>query len=121
MLVAGLEGLEHSTLANDIKNVVFIATDVHSAAQLCYARDYDGDGDQLVFHELIAGPLSAIRGPAPVTLDPTLGPVMLYGEGGLFNYGTIRVDSANGARFSADVRDEFGNVRVGSGLVLESE
>lgn len=85
MLVADLEGLEHSTLANDIKNVVFIATDVHSAAQLRYARDYDGDGDQLVFHELIAGPLSAIRGPAPVTLDPTLGPVMLYGEGGLSN------------------------------------
>ena len=107
--------------AANVTNVVFIATDVHSAAQLRYERDYDGDGDQLVFHELIAGPLSAIRGPAPVASDPTFGPVMLYGEGGIFNYGTIRIDNAKGARFSADVRDEFGNVRSGSELVLEPE
>jgi alkaline phosphatase D len=105
--------------AQDVHNVVFVATDVHSAAQLRYERDYDGDGDNLLFHELIAGPLSAIRGPAPVTLDPTLGPVMLYGEGELFNYGTIRVSTGNQARLSADVRDEFGHVRPGSELTLE--
>ena len=106
--------------AQNVQNLVFIATDVHSAAQLRYERDYDGDGDTLLFHEFIAGPLSAIRGPAPVTLDPTLGPVMLYGEGALFNYGTIRVSGAHAARLTADVRDEFGNVRPGSELTLES-
>jgi len=105
--------------AKDVRNVVFIATDVHSAAQLRYERDYDGDGDRLLFHELIAGPLSAIKGPGPVPLDATLGPVMLYGEGALFNFGTIRVSSEHGARLSADVRDELGNVRPGSELVLE--
>jgi len=104
--------------AANVKNALFVATDVHSAAQIRYEGDYDGDGDNLLFHELIAGPLSAIRGPTPVTLDPTLGPVMLYGEGGIFNYGTIRVDSGNAALLRADVRDEFGTVRPGSELVL---
>jgi len=112
-----LEMMARLDTAN-VKNVLFVATDVHSAAQIRYESDYDGDGDKLLFHELIAGPLSAIRGPAPVTLDPTLGPVMLYGEGGIFNYGTIRVDSGNAARLRADVRDEFGAVRPGSELVL---
>jgi alkaline phosphatase D len=106
--------------SSNVDNVVFIATDVHSAAQLRYEQDYDGDGDELLFHELIAGPLSAIRGPAPVTVDPTLGPVMLYGEGGIFNYGTIRIDAGKAAQLSADVRDEFGNVRPGSELTLKA-
>lgn len=104
--------------AANVENILFVATDVHSAAQIRYERDYDGDGDKMLFHELIAGPLSAIRGPAPVTLDPTLGPVLLYGEGGIFNYGTIRVDSGNAGRLSSDIRDEFGAVRAGSELVL---
>ena len=102
----------------DIHNVVFVATDVHSAAQLRYEGDFDGDGETLLFHELIAGPLSAIRGPTPVTLDPTLGPVMIYGEGGIFNFGTIRVEAGKSASLHADVRDEFGVVRPGSELTL---
>lgn len=104
--------------AADAKNVVFIATDVHSAAQVRYENDYDGDGDLLLFHELIAGPLSAVRGAAPVALDGTLRPVMIYGEGDLFNYGAIHVEAGRAARLSADVRDEFGNVRPGSELTL---
>jgi alkaline phosphatase D len=113
--------LVRSMDAENVLNVVFIATDVHSAAQLRYERDYDGDGDTLLFHELIAGPLSAIRGPTPVTLDPTLGPVMLYGEGGIFNYGTVRISAGNAARLRADIRDELGNVRPGSELTLEPQ
>jgi len=111
--------LVRSMDVDNVRNVVFITTDVHSAAQLRYEHDYDGDGDSLLFHELIAGPLSAIRGPAPVIVDPTLGPVMLYGEGDIFNYGTVRISAGDGAQFSADVRDEFGNVRPGSKLTLE--
>ncbi|MDA1075012.1 MAG: alkaline phosphatase D family protein [Proteobacteria bacterium] len=105
--------------AHNVRNVVFIATDVHSAAQLRYERDYDGDGDPLLFHELIAGPLSAIKGPAPVSLDPTLGPVMLYAEGALFNYGTITVSTAHAGQLRADIRDESGDVRPGSELKLD--
>ena len=107
--------------ANNVRNVVFIATDVHSAAQIRYDRDYDGDGDRLLFHELIAGPLSAIRGPAPVTLDSTLGPVMIYAEGGLFNYGTLTIDAATGGRLTADIRGETGARRPGSALVLQPD
>ena len=104
--------------SGDIENVVFIATDVHSAAQIRYEKDYDKDGDTLLFHELITGPLSAIRGPGPVTLDSTLGPVMIYAEGGMFNYGTISIDAGAGGRLIADVRDEAGQQRPGSELVL---
>jgi alkaline phosphatase D len=103
-----------------VRNVVFIATDVHFAAQLRYARDFDGDGEPLVFHELVAGPLSAVRNPAPPAFDPTLGPVVLYAEGNLFNFGTVRVEPAapGGTRLYTDVRDESGAVRPGSELEL---
>jgi alkaline phosphatase D len=103
-----------------VRNVVFVATDVHFAAQLRYAHDFDGDGQPLVFHELIAGPLSAFRAPAPPAFDPTLKPVVLYAEGDLFNFGTVRVDpsAAGGTVLRTDVRDETGAVRPGSELVL---
>jgi alkaline phosphatase D len=105
---------------NRVRNVVFVATDVHFAAQLRYARDFDGDGAPLVFHELIAGPLSAFRAPAPPAFDRTLQPVVLYAEGNLFNFGTVRVDPSvpGGSRLRADVRDENGAVRPGSELEL---
>lgn len=116
---AELQTMVSAIDAHNVENVVFIATDVHSAAQIRYERDYDKDGDTLLFHEFIAGPLSAIRGPAPVTLDPTLGPVMIYAEGGLFNYGTVTIDSGAGARLVSDIRDESGRQRPGSELILQ--
>jgi len=113
-----LAGLLKSLDAANVNNIVFIATDVHSAAQVRYTGDYDGDGDALSFHELIAGPLSAIRGRG-IGVDPTFGPTKLYGEGGFFNFATVRVESGANARLRADVRDEMGMIRPGSELVLE--
>ena len=103
-----------------VRNVVFVATDVHFAAQIRYARDFDGNVEPLVFHELISGPLSAFKNPAPPAFDPTLHPVVLYAEGGIFNFGTVRVDPSapGGTRLYTDVRDERGAVRPGSELEL---
>lgn len=108
---------------NDVRNVVFLTTDVHFAAQLRYDVDLNEDGDRLVFHELIGGPLSAIRSPAPPAFDPTLRPVVLYGEGDLFNFGTVRVgDGSPGApHLWSDIRDDTGRIRPGSALELEPE
>jgi alkaline phosphatase D len=128
--LAGNTGFERELFAilktldrNRVRNVVFVTTDVHFAAQLRYANDFDGDGEPLIFHELISGPLSAFRAPAPPTLDPSLHPKVLYAEGDLFNFGTARVDpsAAGGARLRADVRDENGVVRPGSELELSPQ
>ena len=60
--------------------------------------DANNDGDKLVFHEIITGPLSAFRfgtpGGVPIPqLDTTFEPQILYEEGGIFNFGYIRIQS----------------------------
>ena len=102
----------------DVSNIVFIATDVHFAAQLRYEQDFDGDQDTLLFHELVSGPLSAVRNPAPPALDPTLHPVVLYAEGDIFNFGTINIDAGTQPVLHSDIRDENGKMRPGSDLLL---
>lgn len=101
----------------DVANVVFVATDVHFAMSLRYEPDVDGDGDRLLFHELVSGPLSAVR-LTPVAPDPTFRPAILYAEGDLFNFSFVRVD---GDRLVADVRDDEGGVRFGSRVELEAQ
>ena len=104
---------------NDVRNLVFVATDVHYPAQIRYDMDFDGDGDRLLFHELISGPLSAIR-LTPPAFDQTLRPTILYAEGNLFNFGTLRIgEGASGApHLWTDIRDEDGRIRPGSSLEL---
>ena len=104
------------------RNVVFITADVHFAAQLRYELDLDGDGDLLLFHELIAGPLNAGRRAVPA-FDPTLHPVVLYAEGEIFNFGTVRIgdQTTDVPRLRADIRDEAGRIRPGSELELVPE
>ena len=65
----------------------------------------------------------AAKLPEPPGLDPTLGPTLLYAEGGIFNFGYYRVEKgADGrVRFLADVRDETGGVRAGSSVDLASQ
>ncbi|HEY9387995.1 MAG TPA: alkaline phosphatase D family protein [Nitrososphaeraceae archaeon] len=46
---------------NDIKNIVFVTTDVHFPANILYEVDANNDGDKLIFYDLISGPLSAFR------------------------------------------------------------
>ncbi len=71
-----------------VRNVVWLVADVHRAEVL---RHTPLPG--LVFHELVAGPLSAGTG-RPGALDDTLNPTRLFGEGGYYNFGELRVTAA---------------------------
>lgn len=100
-------------------NVVFVTTDVHFAQTIAYNTDADGDGDRLVLHELVSGPLNAVRA-VPRPLDPAANPTSLYAEGGIFNFSYVRIErQADGnAHLIADVRGTDGAPRPGSHLVL---
>lgn len=104
---------------NNLMNIVFVATDVHFAANIRCEKDFNGDGDTLVFHELISGPLSTRASPARRP-DPTLQPTVLYAEGQLFNFGYVRVEQMpdGKAHLIAEVRGEDGQERPGSLLDL---
>ena len=110
-----------------IKNVVFITTDVHFPAFIKYNLDLNNDGTISKIHELVSGPLSAFRLGVPFPeLDETFNPSLLYGEGNIFNFGYIRIEDGrdddgndNGRpHLIADIRDENGIVRPGSTLDL---
>ena len=103
-------------------NVVFVTTDVHFAQTIRYNVDADGDGDRLVLHELVCGPLNAVRA-APRPLDPAANPTSLYAEGGIFNFSYVRIETqADGkVHLVADVRGENGLPRPGSHLDLTPE
>jgi alkaline phosphatase D len=118
---------------NNINNIVFVTTDVHFAANIKYEVDANSDGDKLRFYELVSGPLSAFRfgmqdGPPLPKIDTTFNPTLLYEEGGIFNFGYIRIDDimSDGnntvvdgkAHLMADVRGEDGLPRPNSLLNL---
>lgn len=114
------ELLEHLD-REDIKNVVFVATDVHFATSMRYQLDVDRDGDELLFHELVSGPLSAFKSPI-LGIDPTFHPQILYAEGELFNFSFIRIErSGSVSRLLADIRDEAGTARIGSSVELVAQ
>jgi alkaline phosphatase D len=109
-----LRGLDEAS----VRNVFFITADMHFAQLIRSSRDYDGDGDPLVFHEFVAGPLNA-RMSKPVWLDDTTHPTELYGDGGFFNFGYVQVLPGKGRpRLVAEVRDGQGKLRPGSRIVL---
>ncbi len=74
----------------DIDGLVFVTTDVHFARVTRYAHDFDGDGEPLVFHEVIAGPLRAWMG-EPVPADPSFGPTVLFEAGLVQNFAILDV------------------------------
>lgn len=114
------ELLNHLDREN-VENVVFVATDVHFATSLRYDVDVDGDGDELLFHELISGPLSAVK-LAPRGPDPTFQPRILYAEGELFNFSFVRIERHSGVpHLVADIRDDRGAVRFGSTVTLTAQ
>ena len=113
-----------------IKNVVFITTDVHFPAFIKYNLDLNNDGIMTEIHELVSGPLSAFRLGVPFPeLDETFNPSLLYGEGNIFNFGYIRIEDGrdneeedNGEpHLIADIRDKNGIVRPGSTLDLRPQ
>jgi alkaline phosphatase D len=103
----------------NVANLFFVAADVHFAQILLHDGDFDGDGDSLEFYQLTTGPLNA-NPTAPRELDPTFQPTLLYAEGGLLNFGYIRIerDAEGRSRLIADVRGEDGQPRPGSRLEL---
>jgi alkaline phosphatase D len=123
-------GFEHELLdlmrfldEHHVKNVVFLAGDVHFAAQLRYAVDLNEDGQSLIIHELIAGPLAAMRRQPPPSFDSTLRPEVLYAEGGFFNFGYVTIaQQADGLpHLIAQVYDDSGKLRPGATLDLKPE
>ena len=91
-------------LGQRVKNVVFLASDVHYVQ----ANAYDPNGDGIPdFHEFVAGPLSAAPGrqtPASAGLRPTT----LINEAGYMNFGLIRVTKS---AFDVTILDEVGATR----------
>ncbi len=101
----------------NVRNVVFVVTDVHFATSLRYRIDLDSDSDPLLFHELVTGPLSA--GPIPAkAADATFAPEVLYVEGDFFNFGFT---SADALELVYEVRDDRGRVREASRLTIPAE
>jgi len=80
---------------NNIKNVIFVTTDVHFPIILKYNADMNGDGDSSNVYEIISGPLSAFTlgiPSAPLLMpDPTFQPTIIYVEGGIFNFAYIQI------------------------------
>ena len=84
-----------------VKNLVFVTADVHHAEIIRHEP-----APSWVFHELVAGPLSATTG-RPRPLDVSLNPRSLFGRGGAFNFGEVVVEPA---QLTARLIDDTGAV-----------
>ena len=91
-------------LGRKVKNVVFLAGDVHYVQANAYDPNGDGTPD---FHEFVVGPLSAAPGPQ-TPASAGLRPTTLINEGGYMNFGLIRVTKSS---FDVTVLDEAGATR----------
>lgn len=83
-----LRAIVNAILKNRVRNVVWLAGDVHYTQVNAYDPNGDGVAD---FHEFIAGPLSAYPG-KPVPPDSTFKPTTLHSEGGFYNFGLVTVN-----------------------------
>ena len=101
---AELRTIVDTILDRRIRNVVWLAADVHYAQVNAYDPDGDGVTD---FHEFISGPLSAAP-VEPLLPDPFLRPSTVYSGGGFFNFGQVTV---NGTRLRVAILDEEGHSR----------
>jgi alkaline phosphatase D len=84
-----------------VKNLVFLAADVHHAELIRHHPTTDWS-----FHEFVAGPLSASTG-RPRPLDIRLGSRTLFAQGGLYNFGEVAIEPAH---LTVRVRDQEGAV-----------
>lgn len=93
-----------AVLGQPIKNVVFLAGDVHWVQANAYDPNQDGVVD---FHEYMVGPLSARPGRLTAASDE-LHPIRLVNESGYQNFGLVRVTKD---AFEVTVVDEAGTKR----------
>jgi alkaline phosphatase D len=87
--------------ARHVRNLVFIAADVHHAELIRHRPHREWS-----FHELIAGPLSATTG-RPRPLDERLGSRTIFAQGGVHNFGEVTIDPAH---LAVRLIDEHGAV-----------
>ncbi len=78
-------------LGHKIKNVVFLAGDVHWVQANAYDPDQDGNTD---FHEYMVGPLSARPGKLTAASEG-LQPTRLVNESGYQNFGLVRITKSS--------------------------
>jgi len=99
-------------LGRKIKNVVFLAGDVHHVQANAYDPNGDGTPD---FHEFVAGPLSAASDRlTPANMD--LRPTTLINERGYMNFGVIRVTKSS---FDVKILDGVGATRFSHHLAAK--
>jgi alkaline phosphatase D len=106
---------------HNIKNIVFIATDVHFAGTVKVNQDFDGDGDNLTFYEMVNGPLSTFTQNSTNPVDPTINANYLYNESAIFNFGYLKIQQDKQdhvAHLLYEVVDSNNRFRPGSQLDL---
>src|SRR5207237_3383197 len=86
-----LRAIVQTILDRKIRNVVWLAGDVHYAQVNEYDPNRDGVPD---FYEFICGPLSA-ESNRPILPDPAFHPTTFYSEGRFANFGLVMVDGAS--------------------------
>ncbi|MGQ0810097.1 MAG: alkaline phosphatase D family protein [Nitrospiraceae bacterium] len=99
-------------LSRRIRNVVWLAGDVHYVQGNAY--DPNGDG-QFDFHEFIAGPLSAAT-PSPVIPNTAFRPKTLFSQSGYMNFGKATV---RGTSLEVTFIDNGGKARVSHKLTAQ--
>ena len=117
---AELSGILEALDRADVEGLVFVATDPQLARSIRYSVDADGDGDALVFYELLSGPLRGGAGD-PQALDDSFGPEVLYAEDGLNSFTRVHISptpDGRSATLVAEVYDDSGTLRPGSRLEL---
>lgn len=99
-----LKAITDLILDRRIRNVVWLATDVHYVQINEYDPDRDGAVD---FREFVVGPLSAAPGKLRAP-DGALNPTTLYTESGYYNFGVV---TASRTDLRLEIVDEAGVTR----------
>lgn len=104
----------------NIKNIIFLTTDVHYAATVKVSQDFDGDGDLFAFYEMTNWPLNVYTNDKPYPLDPTINATYLYSESALFNFGHIKIEKEKYGKyhFIYNVIDSNNRIRPNSTINL---
>jgi alkaline phosphatase D len=107
-----LRVIVNAILSQQIRNVVWLAGDVHYVQ----ANGYDANGDGVIdFHEFICGPLSGAS-KAPLLPNPAFKPTTLFSQGGFMNFGKVTV---RGATLDVTIIDDSGKVRFSHQLTAQ--
>lgn len=107
-----LRTILNTILLQSIRNVVWLAADVHYMQVNAYDTNDDGVID---FHEFIAGPLSGAT-KDPLLPDSTFHPTTLFNESGSMNFGKV---SVRGKTFEVTMIDDSGRVRFSHQLIAQ--